>query len=851
MATIGVKIELEGAPQYKENMSNLTAQTKLYQAQLKSLTAQMGSSASAFTKSMTESKALSQQLEAQKNQSKLLEEQIAKTTEKYGEDSTQVIRLKTQYQNLQAQIAQTTQALQEHGGVFGAIGAQLQEVGGKIEAVGSKIASVGDTLTTRVTVPIIGVGTAAVKTAASFDKSMSQVAATMGYTVDELNDSTSEASKTMEQLGEFAKKMGESTAFSASEAADALNYMALAGYDAETSMKMLPTVLDLAAAGGIELAAASDMVTDAQSALGLSLDDTALMVDKMAAASSKSNTSVAQLGEAFLTIGGTAKNLAGGTTELATALGILADNGVKGSEGGTALRNIILSLSAPTDTAAQKIEELGLSVFDAEGNMRELDDIMSDLNSAMDGMTQEDKAQALNKIFNKVDLKSVNALLATSSQRWNELSDAIKNSEGAASNMANTQLNNLEGQITLLKSALEGAAISIGEKLMPYISQLVDRIQQAVDWFNSLSEEQLEMIMRIAGIVAAVGPLLAIGGRLITGIASVITACGTISTFIGTTLVPLITGTIIPAVGAVATAIGGVVAAIIPFLPIIAAVAAAVAAVVIVIKNWGAISEWLSEKILMLQQYVTEHFGIIGQVIAAILENIKTVIFAAVEVIRTVIQSFMDAVKAIMEGDWKKVGEIILNTWNKVRQIIDQAKAKIVDTIENMLKSILDKFTEMKDSALNWGRDMIQNFLDGIMQKWNALKETVRNVADTVASYLHFSIPEKGPLHTANTWMPDMMNLLAKGITDNKKLITDALESSFNLESTLSASVNQPMELNTGSADVLNLLNQIYTLLPALANSQIVLDSGALVGQTAPLMNDALGQIYVNEQRSV
>ena len=182
----------------------------------------------------------------------------------------------------------------------------------------------------------------------SFDSSMSQVAATMGTTTDQIGE-----------LRDFALEMGSKTAFSATQAAEALNYMALAGYDADTSMSMLPNVLNLAAAGNMELATASDMVTDAQSALGLSLEETTELVDMMAKTSSKSNTSVQQLGDAILTIGGTAKTLAGGTTELNTALGILADNGIKGSEGGTKLRNVILSLSSPTDKAAQMLEQLG------------------------------------------------------------------------------------------------------------------------------------------------------------------------------------------------------------------------------------------------------------------------------------------------------------------------------------------------------------------------------------------------------------------------------------------------------------------------------------------------------------
>ena len=266
------------------------------------------------------------------------------------------------------------------------------------------------------TTAVTGFAASSVKVGMDFDSAMSQVAATMLKSMDEMNSEVVSVDlstgKFTGTLRDFAKEMGSTTAFSATEAANALNYMALAGYDTETSMKMLPNVLNLAAAGGIELASASDMVTDAQSALGLSLDETAEMVDKMAQTASKSNTSVAQLGEAYLVVGGTAKNLAGGTTELSTALGILADNGIKGGEGGTALRNIMLSLSAPTDKAAKLMNSLGLEVYDANGNMRPLNETFGDLNGILSAMTQGEQTQVLNSIFNKVDLKSVNALLA-------------------------------------------------------------------------------------------------------------------------------------------------------------------------------------------------------------------------------------------------------------------------------------------------------------------------------------------------------------------------------------------------------------------------------------------------------
>lgn len=312
----------------------------------------------------------------------------------------------------------------------------------------------------------------------AFDSSMSQVAATMGTTVDQIGE-----------LRDFAMEMGSKTAFSASQAAGALNYMALAGYDSETSMSMLPNVLNLAAAGGMELARASDMITDTQSALGLTIDETSQLVDKMAKAYSKTNTSVSQLGDAMLTVGGTAKNLAGGTTELAQVLGLLADNGTKGAEGGTALRNIILSLSAPTKTAKDTIEELGVEIFDDSGKMRDLQSIFSDFNSSLSKMSQGEQTQTLSKIFNKVDLKSVNALLATSTDRWNEVAAEIDAATGAAQDMADTQLDNLTGNITIFQSALEGAQIVMSDQLTPTLNKFVkfgsDGISKLTEGFKS------------------------------------------------------------------------------------------------------------------------------------------------------------------------------------------------------------------------------------------------------------------------------------------------------------------------------------------------------------------------------
>ncbi len=306
---------------------------------------------------------------------------------------------------------------------------------------------------------------------AGFESSMSQVAATMGIT------------DTAEEFGiltEAAKELGESTKYSAQQAGESLNYLALAGMNAEEAVSALPTVLNVAAAGGMELAAASDLITDAMSALGLELSDMNTFADELAVTAQKSNTSVEQLGEAILTVGGTAKTLSGGVAEMNTALGILADNGIKGAEGGTALRNVILSLSAPTDKAAEALANLGVNAFDEAGKMRPLQDTIADLDSALSAMSDQEKTAVLSEIFNKVDLKAVNALLGTSAERFDELSGYISDCEGAAAQMAETMDDNLNGDLTIMQSALEGLGIAAYEKFQEPMRTAVQSVTEDI-----------------------------------------------------------------------------------------------------------------------------------------------------------------------------------------------------------------------------------------------------------------------------------------------------------------------------------------------------------------------------------
>lgn len=643
-----------------------------------------------------------------------------------------------QYDALQREIIETEQDLKKLEEQAKQSDAALQKIaanGEKLKTVGDNISSAGQKMLP-VTAAVTGLGTAAVTTAANFESSMSQVQATMGVTKDAMSTVDGQSVNTMDTLSELAKKMGAETAFSAKECADALNYLALAGYDTQQMCDTLPTVLNLAAAGDIDLASASDMVTDAMSALGMGVDESTKMVDQMAKTASSTNTSVAQLGEGILTIGATAKSIKGGTAELNTALGILANNGIKGAEGGTHLRNVILSLQNPTDKAAAQMDALGVSVYDSNGNMRSLNDILGDLNKSMDGMTSADKANIIATIFNKTDLASVNALLANTGDTWDSLQSSITNSAGAAQQMADTQLDNLQGQITILKSALEGLAISFGELLMPAIKQIVGWVQKFVDWLNSMDEGTKKVVVTVALLAAAIGPVLIVIGK-------VVSAVGTIMT-----VVPKIAS----AISAVKTAFAALNVTMLanPIVLIIAAITALVAAFIYlwntnegfrqfwidlwegikqaVITAWNAITSFLStawENILSLAQTV---WGGISGFFTTLWEGIKGVFTSAWEAISGVMTTIWNTITSI----WQSIYDTISPLLEAFRYLFETIFEAIRILIERALTAISQKISEIWNGIVTFLTPILETIKNIFQTAWTAIQTVITTVLTAI-----------------------------------------------------------------------------------------------------------------------
>lgn len=622
----------------------------------------------------------------------------------------------------------------------------LDEASKSANSFGSKIASgfgaaakVGAAALTAASGAAVAFGKSAVSAGANFDSSMAQVAATMGKTMDELNSDiqtveTSTGTFTG-TLREFAQYLGSSTAFSASQAADALNYMALAGYDAQTSMEMLPTVLNLAAAGGIDLAYASDMVTDASSALGLSIDETKELIDKMATASSKSNTSVAQLGEAILTVGGTAKTLSGGTTELATELGILADNGVKGAEGGTLLRNVILSLSAPAKEAGEAIDELGLEVFDAEGNMRPLNDVFSDLNDILSDMSQGEQTKTLNHIFNKTDLKGVTALLANANERFDELSGYIDNAAESAQAMADTQYDTLIGDISMFQSALEGAQIVLSDQLTPTLREFVQLgasgLSQITEGFN---------VSGLSGAMEAFGSVLSEGlAKIVEKAPMVIDAGLQLLEALGQGLmdnIDIITDSAIEVVMKLVDGIGKNLPKLVSAgLTIIKSLAQGIA------KNIKTITETIVEVVLEIAKVLTDPdtltdiveagLGIIEGLIEGLIEALPRLI----ETLPIIIKNIVDFLTGPALSDIIETGVTLFTALvEALPDIIAAIAAALPDIIEGVVKALLDPkiLRSLIDGGVKMFKALVENLPDIILAIVEAIPDIIEGITDAL-----------------------------------------------------------------------------------------------------------------------
>ena len=898
--------------------------------------------------------------------------------EQYDALQREIIETEQELRNLQTEADKTNTAFAK----IGAAGEVMQNVGDKISGAGEKLLPV--------TGGITALGTAAVKTGADFDAAMSKVAAVSGATGDDL-----------QALRDKAREMGSQTKFSASEAAEAMNYMAMAGWKTEDMLSGIEGVMNLAAASGEDLATTSDIVTDALTAFGLTAADSAHFADVLAAASSNANTNVSMMGETFKYAAPVAGSLGFSVEDTAEAIGLMANAGIKSTQAGTSLRSIMTALAGDVKFCGESIGEVEIQTTNADGSMRELSDILADCRVAFAGLSESEQASAAQALVGKNAMSGFLALMNAAPADIEKLSGAISDCDGTSLSMAETMQDNLAGQLTILKSQLEELAISFSDILMPAIRSIVSHIQGLVDKLNQLDPQTKETIVKIALVAAALGPLLIIIGKTISGVGSVLSlvskapaaigavkggitavtgalgvSMGTIlavvaaiaalvaafmhlwktnenfknnilgiweqikSTFSGLTqgitdrinalgfnfesftdmlkaawdalcnlLAPVFEG-VFQNIANIFSEISGIILGLLDvfiglftgnwdqlwngvkgiftsiwnfivstftnilntlkgiadvvlgwfgtswneiwtsirdffvntwtsistffteivtgirdffvniwtgiytfFSNIINAIYTVVSTVFQTIYNtimtvWNSIYEtiaplldafkYLFETIFQaihiiisnVMDWIHEKISAIWNAIVAfitpILEGIKTTFETIWNATKSVIDTVLGAIQSVISSVWDSISSkisSIMNTikstissiWDSIKSAVSTKVSGVKTAIQDGFQAAVDWIKGLASDAWNWGADIISGIIDGIKSMINNLADTVTGVADTIRDFLHFSVPDKGPLTDYESWMPDFMKGLAEGINKSKKYVEKAV----------------------------------------------------------------------------
>ena len=561
------------------------------------------------------------------------------------------------------------------------------KIGSNLQSAGKSIISAGKTLTTHVTVPIVGLGTAAVKTISDFESAMSKVSAISGATGSDLD-----------ALNQKAQEMGLKTKFSATESAEAFTYMAMAGWKTEAMLQGIDGIMALAAADGLDLATTSDIVTNALTAFGLSADDSGHFADVLATAASNASTNVSLLGESFKYAAPVAGALGYSVEDTAIALGLMANANIKGSQGGTALRSSLSRLIKPVGDAAALMEQYGLSMTNADGSMKSLGEVMEMLRTKMGGLSEAEQAQAAVTLFGQEAMSGMLAVINASDSDYEKLTSAIYGADGAAQQMADTMLDNLSGQLTLLKSALEGLAIQFGEILMPYIKQFVQWLQNLVQKLQEMTPEQKEQIVKWAAFAVAIGPVLLAVGKLVTGIGNVISVFGKLKTAI-----PAVKGALVAVKGAIA----GISAPVVAVVAVIGTLVAAFATL------WKT-NEEFRNKITAIWNQIKGTFDKLCQGIVDRLNKLGFDFENIGEVLKAIWKGFCDFLAPIFEG----VFQNIANTF---------------DTIVNVILGILDFFIAIFTGDWEGAWDAIKGIFESI---WNGIVAWFQNIGNTLLGIL-------------------------------------------------------------------------------------------------------------------
>lgn len=759
--------------------------------------------------------------------------------DKTPENVEKMRQLKTQIDLDTAALKELERQARESASVLGTqmqvAGEKIKEVGEKIKGVGDKLSSMGQTLTTRVTVPIVAAGGAMVKKYAEVDKTMTLANKTMSNTAEEA-----------ELLNKAMEDAARNSTFGMNDAAQASLNFARAGLDAAQAANAMAPAMNLAAGEGGNLEVVSAGLVGAINGFNDSFEKSEHYADVFAAACNNSALDVDSLVEA-MGVAAPVFNTAGKSVEDASLyMGIMANREIEASVAANSLKTGIARLADPAKKAKEAMEEYGISmdnVWNPDGSMKDMVVIQRNLHNAFKDLSEQEQIAAASAIFGKNQMAPWLALINTAPKEVEDLSKSIAECSGLTTEMSEAMMSGFGGSIEKLKSSLDVLMTSLGRVISYYLVPLIEKIQGVVDAFMNLDDAEKDRIVKIAAIVAAVGPVLLIVGKVITGIGSLITAIGTITGAVGK-LITLIAGIASP-VTIVIGVIAALVAAFVYFYntneefrnkvnAVVESIKETFSGFAEKVKEWlDMIIAWISPVIDTIKEYLSAVaelvklvIGLIGDAIHNFLEKHKNEINMALSTIKMIVTVAFEAIKGgivatldVIKGIFTTVLNVITNIvkaftallkgdFDGAMKYLKQAVQSGIDGVKNIfstLKSHLSStFSNIMSAMRNWGTDMINNLVNGIKSQIGRVKDAAASVANAIRQYIHFSEPDVGPLSDFNTYMPDMIKTMVKGIDAGIPQLQNAMNSMAGalVPTTLTDTIPQGSTTNNNSVSI-------------------------------------------------
>lgn len=575
---------------------------------------------------------------------------------------------------------------------------------------------IGSTLTKSVTLPIAGAVAASIKTGAGFEEQMAKVSSISGATGNDLKE-----------LSNLARKMGKETKFSASEAAEGLQYMAMAGWDNKQMAAGLEPILNLAIASGEELGTTSDIVTDAITAFGLKAEDTAHFTDVLATASNSANTNVSILGESFKYVAPIAGAMGYSIEDTSVALGLMANAGIKGSKAGTALSNAFMRLNAPTKSVQSAMDNLNLSMLDSEGNMKPLRSVMDDLRGSMKNLSRDQKILYAEQMFGKEAAGGMLAIIDASAEDYDKLAKSIDNAQGATERMRKIMEDTLGGDWDKLKSSASEAMIQTFEMIKEPLRNALQAVTKLMDKFNSLPEETKGKILKLVGNLALVGPAILGVGKVLGKISGGVEFFGKLSKDV--------------------TKAGGVFKLLLSPVGKVTLVLMALATVAfLLINNWSKVKDFFNKlfpnlgenvetfknKLMEIDQRAIEIFSPVVDSLKSLFDTVSEFV---VSVILPLIMKALSTIKNAWEMIWPILSSVI-ETFVEIVSIRIQAIIGVFDGIITFLTGVFtgnwsqawEGVKKIFSSVWTGIRDTAVTILDSIIDKINTVTQGIGNI---------------------------------------------------------------------------------------------------------------------------